>query len=50
MRERYKELLDAMYGDKEEVTMEALVKYSDGRTGKTTTALRIESVEKAAGK
>jgi long-chain acyl-CoA synthetase len=50
MRERYRELLDSMYGDKEEVTVEALVKYRDGRTGKITTVLRIESVEKEAGK
>ena len=50
MREKYKELLDAMYSNKNEVPVEAQVKYRDGRIGKISTVLRIESVEKEAGK
>jgi long-chain acyl-CoA synthetase len=47
LKEKYRELLDAMYGDKNEVTVEAQVKYRDGRTGKVTTTLKIRSVNAA---
>jgi long-chain acyl-CoA synthetase len=50
MRERYKELLDAMYSDKEDVTVEAQVTYRDGRTGTISTNLKIKSLEKVTGK
>lgn len=50
LRERYKELLDAMYSDKEEVMVQAQVKYRDGRTGTISTTLKIRSVEKASAK
>ena len=45
LRERYKEVLDALYSDKEEVEVAAQVKYRDGRTGTVTTKLKIRSVE-----
>jgi long-chain acyl-CoA synthetase len=44
LRERYKELLDAMYGDKKEVAVEAPVKYRDGRTGVISTTVKIRYV------
>jgi long-chain acyl-CoA synthetase len=48
LRERYKELLDAMYGDKKEVAVEAPVKYRDGRTGVISTTVKIRYVEEGA--
>jgi long-chain acyl-CoA synthetase len=48
LRERYKELLDAMYGDKNEVAVEAPVKYRDGRTGVISTTVKIRYVEEGA--
>ena len=46
LKEKYKELLDAMYSDKKEVTVQAQVKYRDGRTGTLTATLKIRTVEK----
>jgi long-chain acyl-CoA synthetase len=45
LEERYRELIDAIYGGKTEVPVEALVGHSDGRTGTVKTTLRIQSVE-----
>ena len=45
LRERYRELLDAMYGDKKEVAVEAPVKYRDGRTGVISTTVKIRYIE-----
>lgn len=45
MEQRYRYLLDAIYADKQEITAEAEVKYRDGRTGKISTSLKIESIE-----
>ena len=45
LRERYKELLDAMYGDQREVAVEAAVKYRDGRTGVISTTVKIRYLE-----
>jgi len=50
LRERYKELLDAMYGDKKEVAVEAPVKYRDGRTGVISTTVKIRHVEEVTAK
>jgi long-chain acyl-CoA synthetase len=50
LRERYKELLDAMYSDKKEVAVEAQVKYRDGRTGTISTTLKIRSIGEATAK
>ena len=48
LEERYRELIDAIYGDKTEVPIEAQVTYRDGRTGTIKTTLRIKSAEGAA--
>ena len=41
---RYKELIDAVYQDREDIIVEAQVKYRDGRSGVVRTPLRIRSV------
>ncbi len=48
MEERYSELIDAIYGDKAEVPIEAQVRYRDGRMGTIKTTLSIKSIEEAA--
>jgi len=48
VEERYRELVHAIYSDRTEVPVEAEVRYRDGRTGKITTTIRIQSVEGAA--
>jgi long-chain acyl-CoA synthetase len=48
LEERYRELIDAIYGDKTEVPIEARVRYRDGRVGTIKTTLSIKSVEGAA--
>jgi long-chain acyl-CoA synthetase len=45
LEERYHELIDAIYGDKSQVPIEAQVKYQDGRIGTIETTLSIKSVE-----
>lgn len=40
----YKELVEAIYQDKDEVWVEAVVKYRDGRTGTISTPLKIRTV------
>lgn len=47
LQERYKELIDAIYGDKTEVQVDACVRHRDGRMGTIKTLLRIHSVEGA---
>ena len=44
LEERYRELIDAIYGDKTEVPIEARVRYRDGRTGTIKTTFSIQSV------
>lgn len=41
MEERYRDLIEAMYGGKDEVRVSAAVKYRDGRTGTVETAVRV---------
>jgi len=48
VEERYRELIDAIYGDKTEVPIEAQVRYRDGRMGTIKTTISIKSVEGAA--
>jgi long-chain acyl-CoA synthetase len=48
LEERYRELIDAIYGGKTEVPIEARVRYRDGRMGTTKTTLSIKSVGGAA--
>jgi long-chain acyl-CoA synthetase len=45
MEERYKELVGAIYSDKEEIIAETNVKYRDGRTAKITTSVNIKSLD-----
>ena len=46
MESRYKDLIDAMYGDKESINVEAQVTYRDGRKGVVTTAIKVRSIQK----
>jgi len=41
MEERYRDLIEAMYSDKDEVRVSAPVKYRDGRTGVIETSVRV---------
>jgi long-chain acyl-CoA synthetase len=43
--ERYKELIEALYGDKEEVDIEADVRYKDGKGYRMKTRVMIKSVD-----
>jgi long-chain acyl-CoA synthetase len=45
LEERYGYLVDALYGDKEELQVETSVVYRDGRTGKIMTNIRVSAVE-----
>jgi long-chain acyl-CoA synthetase len=49
MRERYRDLINAIYSNKTEVPVEAQVRYRDGRMGTIKTTLSIQSV-KGAGR
>jgi long-chain acyl-CoA synthetase len=44
LQERYSDLIDAIYSEKTEVTLEASVGYPDGRKGNTMTTIHIESI------
>jgi len=44
MESRYEALVEVIYGDKEEVVIEAEVMYRDGRKGKLTTNIRVVHV------
>ncbi len=44
LEQKYGAMLDAMYGNLEQVTVSAEVKYRDGRTGVVETAVRVCSV------
>lgn len=41
LEQRYGDMLDAMYNDRDEVVVSAEVKYRDGRTGTVETAVRV---------
>ena len=41
----YHDLIEAIYGEKDEIMMDADVKYRDGRTARIRTPIRIVSVE-----
>jgi long-chain acyl-CoA synthetase len=45
LSERYHEIIDAMYGDQDAVTVSAVVRYRDGREGIVETAVRIMTLE-----
>ena len=44
VEQRYKDLIEAMYGDKKNVTVEAPVTYRDGRKGVVSTAVNVRQV------
>ncbi len=44
MERRYKDLIDAMYSDKESVIVEAPVTYRDGRKGVVATAIKVRTI------
>jgi long-chain acyl-CoA synthetase len=44
MEERYRDLIDVIYSDKDEVIVEAPVTYRDGRKGSVTTAIKVRTV------
>ena len=44
MEQRYKDLVEAMYDNKESVSVEAPVTYRDGRKGVVATAIKIRSI------
>jgi long-chain acyl-CoA synthetase len=41
---RYRDLVNALYGNDDEITVEANVTYRDGRTGIITTAVKVNSL------
>jgi long-chain acyl-CoA synthetase len=47
LEEHYRGLIDAIYNDKTKVSLEAQVRYGDGRTGTIKTTLSIQSIEGA---
>jgi long-chain acyl-CoA synthetase len=47
LEERFRQLIDSIYGDKSEVSIEARVRYQDGRTGTIKTTLSIKSAQGA---
>jgi long-chain acyl-CoA synthetase len=48
MEERYRDLINAMYGEGEEVKVEAPVTYRDGRKGMVTTAIKVWSLDRGS--
>jgi long-chain acyl-CoA synthetase len=48
MEQRYKEMIDAIYGGKEAVNVEAPVTYRDGRKGVVTTGIKVRGISKGA--
>jgi len=45
MEERYRELIDTLYGEGEEVKVEAPVTYRDGRRGMVSTRIKVRSIQ-----
>jgi long-chain acyl-CoA synthetase len=48
MEQRYKDMIDAIYGGKEAVNVEAPVTYRDGRKGVVTTGIKVRGISKGA--
>lgn len=48
LKDRYRELIEAIYADKTEAPIEALIRYPDGRTGIKKTTLTIKAIEGVA--
>jgi long-chain acyl-CoA synthetase len=49
MEKRYEELINAMYGERIEVEIDAPVTYRDGRTGTVTTIIKVRDVQPEVG-
>ncbi len=45
VEERYKDLIDALYGEASELAVEAPITYRDGRKGTIKTAIKVNSVD-----
>lgn len=45
MEDRYKDLVDALYSDKDELTVEATIKYRDGKQGVARSSVRVATVD-----
>jgi long-chain acyl-CoA synthetase len=43
--ERYKDLIEALYGDRDELTVEADIRYQDGKAFRMKTVVRVRQVE-----
>jgi long-chain acyl-CoA synthetase len=50
MEERYKELIQAIYGEGKEVKVEAAITYRDGRKGVVTTSIKVRTISEGASK
>jgi long-chain acyl-CoA synthetase len=48
MEQRYKDLIDALYGNRDKVDVQAPVTYRDGRKGVVTTGIQVRSISKGA--
>lgn len=48
LKDRYRELIEAIYADKTETPIEALIRHPDGRTGIKKTTLTIKAIERVA--
>jgi long-chain acyl-CoA synthetase len=48
MEQRYKDLIDALYNNKEKIDVQAPVTYRDGRKGIVATSIHIRSIMKEA--
>jgi hypothetical protein len=44
VEERYKELINAIYGDGDKIDVKAPVTYRDGRTGTVTTSINVRNI------
>jgi len=44
IRQRYADMIEAIYADKQEVPVVAEVKYRDGRTGTVSTNVKVRSI------
>ena len=48
MEQRYKDLIEAMYGGRDSVSVEAPVTYRDGRKGVITTGIKVRGIARGA--
>ena len=42
---KYSQIVEALYGERADITVRAEVKYRDGRTGVVETALNVYTIE-----